>query len=219
MQQAQAVSSFNPTGFLTVLPAVTRHTQIQFRHVRGQDHDDAVQEAVAQAYLSWAGLAEQGREVKPSAIAHFAALRVKSGARVGGHVNTKDVMNPLAQQRRGFRVVSMSQDREPGLPNPDDALANPVSISGLIPDERSSVLDQVAFKMDFQAWCQRQPERDQAMMAMLAAGHGPSHVADQFGLSRPRMSQLRAKWAKDWALFQEPDAKADQSPAQAEQAA
>ena len=35
------------------------------------------------------------------------------------------------------------------------------------------------------------------MMAMLAAGNGPSHVADEFGLSRPRLSQLRAKWAKD----------------------
>ena len=43
------------------------------------------------------------------------------------------------------------------------------------------------------------------MMTMLAAGHSPSWVADEFGVSRPRMNQLRRKWASEWLVFIEPE--------------
>ena len=119
--------------------------------------------------------------------------------------STTDVLSRQAQKQRGFRLTSLDADHDPQLPNPDDALANPVSVSGLIPDTSAPIGDQVQFKIDFGTWFGQQPEREQAMMTMLAAGHSPSWVTDEFGVSRPRMSQLRKKWAREWLAFIEPE--------------
>src|SRR5665213_3453085 len=95
-------------GFLNILPAVRTHAKIQFRKLPAERREDAVQEAVAAACVSYQELAARGQldVAHPGTVADFAVRRVKSGRHVGGNQDAaKDVMSPICQERHGVIVV------------------------------------------------------------------------------------------------------------------
>src|ERR1017187_5045724 len=98
------------SGFLTVLPAVETHAKIQFRKLRPEQREDAIQEAIASACVSYQILAAKNRlhDAKPATIATFAVNYVRNHRHVGGHQNVRDVMSPLCQHRHGTKVVGDS---------------------------------------------------------------------------------------------------------------
>lgn len=61
-------------GFLNLLPAVQTHAQIQFRHLPLEQREDAIQEAIASACVSYQILAAEGRlhVAHPGTLATFA---------------------------------------------------------------------------------------------------------------------------------------------------
>src|SRR4051794_41032696 len=98
------------TEFLSLCPVVERHARVVFRGYRGADREEAVAEAVAAAYESYAGLRARGKDPVrsfPGAMAAFAVLHVKDGRHVGGRSSSTDVLSRKARQRRGFRVQSL----------------------------------------------------------------------------------------------------------------
>jgi transposase len=44
--------------------------------------------------------------------------------------------------------------------------------------------------------------RDRSIISALITGEHPSAVADRFGISRGRVSQLRRKYEQEWLNFQ-----------------
>ena len=63
--------------------------------------------------------------------------------------------------------------------------------------------DQVAFRLDFASWLADLKRRDRKLVRFLAVGNTPSEAAGRFGVSRARMSQLRAELRTSWEAFLE----------------
>ena len=181
------------TDFLAVLPAVRTHAQVCFRKLPRNDREEAVAEATACAFVSYCSLARRNRlnGVYPSTLATYAAHRVRNDRHVGGSQSSTDVLSPLAGRRRGFVVGSLTPSRgEDGW----RAVA--------VEDGRVSPADQAAFNLDFRAWLDGFTGRDRRIINRLAAGEGTMAVADRFGLSPGRVSQLRHQFERSWTQFQ-----------------
>ena len=169
-------------GFLTVLPAVQTHAQIRFRKLPAERRADAVQEAIASACVSYRLLAAQGRlhEAHPGSVAGFAVKFVRNGRHVGGRQDAaRDALSPAAQRR--YRFCAAGIDRY---------------------DRKASIPDIAAFRIDFAEWLKGLTHRDRHIVAALARGDQTSAVADRFGLTPGRISQLRRKYEHLWLTFQ-----------------
>jgi hypothetical protein len=176
-------------GFLLVLPAVQTHAQIQFRRLPLVHREEAIQEAIAFACVNYQHLAAQGklRVVHPGTLATFAVNRVRCGRHVGGKQDTaNDLLSPRCQRRHGMRVESIGGDWR----------------RMLIADRKASIPDVAAFRIDFACWLSQLDERDRRIIGAFIAGEHGCAVADRFGLSAGRVSQLRRRYERDWLVFQ-----------------
>ena len=181
-------------GFLSVLPAVRTHARIRFRRLPAERREEAVQEAIASACVSYQRLAARGRlhAARPSTLATFAVHFVRNGRHVGGGQDAAgDALSPAAQARHGFRTASLDpRDRASGG-------WRQVAVE----DRRTAVPDLAAFRVDFARWLRTLARRDRRIVAALAAGEGTGAVAGRFGLSPGRVSQLRRRYEHLWHAF------------------
>lgn len=190
-------------GFLAVLPAVKTHARIQFRRLAAARREEAVQEAVAAACVSYGRLAARGRlaAARPGTIADFAVKHVRNGRHVGGRQNAaRDVMSPVAARRHGVRVVSYDQRPRPGATlgwEAGDAWRQQ-AVAG----RRDLIPDTACFRIDFDRWLERLTERDRAVVTAMTAGERTTALGRRFGISGCRVSQLRRKFEQDWRAFQ-----------------
>jgi hypothetical protein len=183
------------SGFVSVLPEVQSRVGINFRYLGDEAKEEATQEAVASAFVAFRSLTRRGRLGSSTAgtLSSFAVKHVRSGRHVGGsQERARDVMSTAARRRQ--RVTVMSYNRPEG-----DASPWPVS---LIADRKASVPDLAAFRIDFKEWVGRMGERDRNVIAQLAEGEKTHVVAERFGLSPGRVSQLRRRYERDWQVFQ-----------------
>jgi Helix-turn-helix domain len=188
-------------SFLQVLPAVLTHAKIQFRRLGAQRREEAIQETIATACVNYQLAAAQGKlnVVRPGSLADFAVKHVRAGRRVGGHQDAaRDVMSPVCQRRHRVEVVSIDHHRLPAsLRNGTDGWRQLV-----LADRKVPVPDLAAFRVDFGQWFQTRSRRDRSIISWLIAGESPSVVADRFGISRGRVSQLRRRYEQEWRTFQ-----------------
>jgi hypothetical protein len=96
-------------------------------------------------------------------------------------------MSRYAQLGHGFKV--------------EDCYGNWIEL--LASDERASVPDQVAAKMDVSAWFAMLGQRMRQIAKELALGFSTSEVARKHGVSAGRISQLRRSLEESWAAFQQ----------------
>jgi len=156
--------------------------------------DDASAETIAFAWMWFVKLIQQGKHPERfvSAIATYAAQTVRSGRKLCGQENSKDVLAMRAQGRYHFSVS----------PIPDTS-----SLEGNIFDEAlhdntmTPVPDQVSFRLDFPAWLATLSARDRKLIRTLMTGESTAAMAHQFSLSPSRISQLRREFQHDWQLF------------------
>ena len=107
------------------------------------------------------------------------------------------MLSPVAQVRHDFAVARLP-DRA-GVPTPDskpDAFAD-----ALADNTKSRVPDQVAFRLDFPRWRRTFRTRDRKVLDALMTGGRTDEVADRFGISPARVSQLRRAFEQSWAAF------------------
>ena len=185
------------SGFLTVLPAVQTHAKIVFRHMPLIHREEAIQEAIAAAVIAYRRLAAQGRlqVAHPGTIATYAAKHVRNGRHVGGHQDRpKDVMSPIAQHRHGIQLESYDVGRSERSANDWRQL--------VIADRKASVPDLAAFRIDFADWLRSHTSRDRKIILKLGTGESTRAVAEQFGISEGRVSQLRRRYEQDWRAMQ-----------------
>jgi hypothetical protein len=179
-------------GFLAILPRIVVHANIRFRRLRPDRKEEAIAETVAAAFAAFSRLAQR-RKLKQgfaSTVAEFAARHVAEDRHVGGSLSSRDAMSKLAQRRRRFRVRSF---------NAHDHNGN----KPLVADQgRFSPADAASFNIDFSAWLKSHPHRHRRIIAGMAGGEGTFALADQFGLSRSRISQLRREYEQSWLRFQ-----------------
>jgi hypothetical protein len=183
-------------GFLSMLSAVETHAKIQFRRLPAAKREEAIQETIAAACVHYQLAAAQGKlhAVHPGTLAGFAVRHTRTGRHVGGvQDRTKDVLSPTCHRRYGVQVEGIYANRScHGI-----AGWRQVAIS----DRKVPVPDLAAFRIDFARWLKTLCHRDRRIIAALVAGNGTAVVADQFGTTAVRISQLRRKYENLWAIF------------------
>jgi hypothetical protein len=182
-------------GFLSILPTVERHAWFAFRHWHGaHDREDAVAETVAVAWAWYVRLMRRGKDPTafPSALASYASRHVKSGRRLCGTESTRDALSPTARQRRGFSVQPLRTAGRPDEPTWQEAL---------IDNTQSAVPEQVAFRVDFPDWLATLGDRDRGLAEAMALEHRTLDLAQDFGVSPGRVSQLRRDFRRSWQRF------------------
>jgi DNA-directed RNA polymerase specialized sigma24 family protein len=176
--------------FLTALPRFQAHAEFAFRHVRCEDaRADLAAEAIALAWRAFARLARRGRNPQAfvTTLARRCTQAVRSGRRLAGS-SAADVLSPVAAARHHFTVARLGGA---------DPLADALSGNAVTP-----VPDQTAFRVDFPRWRAGIRARDRRVLDALMLGGRTGEVADRFGLSPARVSQLRRAFAAGWADFQ-----------------
>ena len=189
------------SSFLQVLPAVETHARIQFRRLPLEQREDAVQEAIASACVSFQVLAANGKltVAHPSTLATYAVKFVRNHRHVGGHQDgPRDVMSPVCQRRHGVKVVSYDRHQVPASLRDGSDGWKRVAVA----DRNANIPDVIAFALDFGRWLQILSHRDRSIIQALTSGDTTKAVADQFGLSEGRVSQLRRKFEQLWRVFQ-----------------
>jgi hypothetical protein len=181
-------------AFLTILPRIELHGRVYFRHKKGEKRDEAIAEMVALAWKSFVNLARRGKDATqfPMALARYAAQGVHNGRRLCGQDRIKDVLSPRAQQAHNFTVVSLPEG---------SSLNGNIFDEALIDNTRTPVDDQVAFRLDFPAWRRTRSDRDRRVIDDLMVGERTMDVADRYGLTAARISQLRRDFYEDWTKF------------------
>jgi hypothetical protein len=181
-------------GFMTLLPEIKQRLHQAFRRRDAAAREEAITDAIVLCLLSYVRLHEQGRadKVTASNLAWYAAKQVKTGRSVGCRLNSKEPLAVYAQQRRGIRVEHLRAN------NPDDH----EWIDSLVQDQRSTVLDHVAAKLDVAAWLKTLCRRTRRIATDLAKGSTTSEVARKYGVTAARISQLRQELKNSWGEFQ-----------------
>jgi hypothetical protein len=181
-------------GFLAVLPAVQTHAKIRFRHLRAEQREEAIQEAIAFACVSYQRLVGQGKQeaLRSATLAEFAVRRVRNGRFVACRQHSQDVLGPFVHQKRGFEVRSLTPSRE----DQGGWQATLIECKRVLPS------DMAAFRIDLEQWLASFSQRHRQIITTLASGERTAAVAEQFGLTAGRVSQLRRRYERHWLAFQ-----------------
>ena len=181
--------------FLALLPAIQADVRFAFRQLTAEAHEEATQEATANAFVAYARLVDQGRAHAAAAtpLARFAVSQVRAGRMVGTRFNVRDVSSVGCQRRKG--VVLDRLDRW------DDR--KECWREALVEDQSCTPAELAASRIDFEDWLETLPSRLRQITLRLAEGGRTRDVAREFGLSPARISQLRSELHAAWEAFQE----------------
>ena len=197
--------------FIPLIAIVDRHARVVFRHLPAADREEAATEAVAAAFKAFVRLKARGKPVNDlrSGIAAYAVLHTKSGRRVGGHLNSNDVLSGQAQRKHGFKVESLSMDRSFGGHDHRRSNHQPDPIEEqLRENSRTPPSEQAAFRIDFRDWLAAWSHRDRKMIHDLGLGERTADVAKKYGITPGRVSQRRRQYQNDWRRYYDEPAEA-----------
>ena len=195
-------------AFLSLRPRILTHAQFIFRDVDCEDHKaDCISETIALAWKWFLRLVEKGKDPRgfASVLSGYAARAVKNGRRLCGQLRAKDVMNPVAQRRHGFRLETLpfstrtcQEDRygvAGGQRRQDEFEERLCDNTRTPPDE------QAMFRLDFVAWLNSLTARERQIVRAMARNERTRDLSQQFGVSPSRISQLRRDFALGWQDF------------------
>jgi hypothetical protein len=197
MSAISQTSSGWQAGFLQLLHVVETHAKIQFRRLPADRREEAIQETIAAACMNYQLAVAQGKlnVLRPGMLADFAVRHVRTGRHVGGKQDAaQDVMSPVAHRRHGVQLHHYYAHRGGDGTDGWRQLA--------IEDRKASIPDLAAFRIDFAQWLKSLTRRDRWIIAAFVSGERTSSVADRFGISEARVSQLRRKYEREWQVFQ-----------------
>jgi hypothetical protein len=193
--------------FLELLPRLERHGRIFFRGLKAHQKEEAIADMVALAWKWFGRLAERGKDVGqfPTAFVSWVARAVNQGRRLTGQESAKEVLNPEAQRRHSFRVLSLPTSPRSSIPRLDaepHGRCMPEALEERLRDNtRTPVPEQAAFRIDWPAWLTTIAERDRRLLEDLALSHRTGELARKYGLSPGRISQKRRQFHDDWQRF------------------
>ncbi len=177
------------SAFADILPEIKKWLRLAFCRLGAEAREDAIEEGIIHALLSYSRLHGKGRAAKANAssLAWYAARAVKRGRPAVGRMNGRDPLSRYAQVGSGIRLERQNGEW----------------IDKLVADKRASVPDQVAAKLDVTAWFTSLTQRTKQIAKDLAIGSSTSEVAQKHGVTQGRISQLRRRLAESWATFQQ----------------
>jgi len=183
------------SSFVDLLPQIHNYVVPAFRHLQDAEQDDAVQDAVAHAFVMFVRLMKRGRVdlVYATVLARFGIGHVRAGRSIGTTSNSRDVASKSAQRRHAFAVARL--DRYD--------FRKRRWLEAVVEDRRTAVADQAAFRIDFPAWLCRLTIRNRRIAEALACGNSTSFVARRHRVSAGRIAQIRRELQDSWLAFHE----------------
>ena len=185
--------------FLAMLPLIVRQAKVAFRGKDSESREELTAEVVANAYVCFTRLVELGRESLAfgTPLGTYAVRQVRSGRRVGGKLNVRDISSRHCQVNKNVRV-----ERLDGFDEDEEEWQEV-----LLEDRRSTPSEIAACRIDFAAWLKVLSRRDRGIATTLATGETTKETGKRFKLSSGRISQIRAELKASWQAFQgEPEA-------------
>ena len=175
--------------FLALLPKIRAVAKFNFRHLRAEARDEAIEEVVANAFVAFAKLVEQNRSHRAfgSTLGGYAVRQFRVGRRVGVRFKSTDIM---AHRTRRLRIRQLEESEELGA-----------WWTAAIANHRTPVADQAAFRIDFPSWLRMLRPHQRRVVEALAANYSTGEVARQIGVSAGRVSQMRRELHAAWEQF------------------
>lgn len=194
--------------FLDLLPRIETHARICFRFIPcPHRRADQVAETVALAWQCYLRLVEKGKDINHFVMtfACTVARSVQCGRRLAGMARSKDIMNPQAQQRFGFKVETLPQAtrlRHESLYGRVNGQKQHDAFEERLQDNRiTPVAEQAAFRIDFPQWRHTLSHRNRAIIDRMLLDERTLDLSRKFGISPGRVSQLRQQFHSDWLRF------------------
>ena len=184
-------TQFMQQRFLAMLPQIRRQALRAFRNAGAEARTELTQEAIALAYGMFVRLVRQGKAAVayPTPMAQFAIRQVRAGRRVGCRQNVHDIMWPHPRCARGHQFA-----------------AHPERAAGLnlmlCEDRHAGPAETAAARLDVADWFRKLSPRNRRIARALAVGEQTNAVAQRFGLTAGRISQLRSLFRTQWEQFQ-----------------
>ncbi len=184
--------------FQQILPKVHSQAIYAFRQLSEEAREEAVQESVCCACLTYARLHGRGdvTAIKPCSLARYAILRCRGGREVGQRRNSQDALSTYARRRRAVCVESLH------LRDPESDCWSEI----LVEDGTITPADLAASRIDYPAFLATLDPRRRQIAEMLASGESTFDVAQTFSVSPARISQLRNEFRAAWDRFVENEA-------------
>jgi hypothetical protein len=194
-------------AFLQLLPIIRRHARIHYRHLPPIEREEAIQEIIVSSFVAFTRLCQQQKQhcAFGTPLAVYAAAQFNAGRRVSTPSNRRDVTSAYCQRCTGVSVQSLQRwnDEEQEW----DEL--------VVEDRHATPAEIATLRIDFWAWLASLPRRDRWIAWLLAAGEAVREIADRFGLTPGRISQMRRELCDSWHMFVADIAKTQLDPARA----
>jgi hypothetical protein len=176
-----------------MLDAIASVAQFAFRRHSPWRRQELVDESIGYAFVMFCRLVERGKLhlAYPSPLAWYAVRRVRSDHQLGVRQSKKDVLSKFAQRHNGFSVRSLAERDRSGRWQ-----------DLVVEDRHASPADVASFRLDFAQWLRRLRSRSRKVALDLASGNRPMDTARRFGVSRPRIAQMRRELEANWHAFQ-----------------
>ena len=180
--------------FLRMLPAIRTQARFGFRNLRLEARAEAVQEVIANAFVAYRRLVELGHEdlAYPTPLAQYAIAQIREGRQIGNRLNVHDITSRYCQRRMGIRIDRLNRF--------DDRRQSWVEL--VLEDRNATPAEIAILRIDFRRWLALLPRRHRCIAQKLAIGETTKTVAQQYGVSAGRISQLRRELQEAWREFQ-----------------
>lgn len=182
--------------FEEMLPAIENVLSYRARRLRDEERrEEYIQNGRAIAFQEFLALVQLGnlQNATPYTIATYASKQSISGRLCGTSANCRDVYSVECQQAHGFGLARID-DSEPR----DERRGWEALITS---DLQATPALVVQVKLDFRAWFDSLPLKKRTIALALAGGATTKEVAELFGLTEGRISQLRRELMESWARF------------------
>jgi hypothetical protein len=185
--------------FLRLLPLIARQAKVAFQGQDSETREELTAEVIANAYVCFARLVERGRESLAfgTPLGMYAVRQVRSGRRVGGKLNVRDITSRRCQVVKGVRVESLD-----GFDDDEEEWKEI-----LLEDRHAGPAEIAASRIDFAAWLGALSHRNRRIATTLATGETTLETAKRFDVSSGRISQIRGELKTSWMTFQGEPAK------------
>jgi hypothetical protein len=182
-------------NFLSIVPTIERVARRKLHFIANHDtRADTVADVVAVCWKWFQRLAEKGRDARrfSTKLAYLAVRFVTCGRRVWGSESLRDPMSMRARLRHGFRLQQLEERGNYDEPEWQEALHD---------NMQTPVPDQAAFRQDFPRWLRRLGSHKRRVAEKMLMGERTTDLAQKFGVSQGRVSQLRREMEADWRQF------------------
>ena len=167
-------------------PEIQRRLRNAFSRLEPVARQEAVGEGVAHCLMAYVRLHARGKAhvATPATLVYYSSRHVRRGRPAAGRLNGKEPLSRYAQLGKGIRLEHCDWMDE------------------MVLDQRASVPDRVAAKLDVGAWFATLSRRMKHIARDLAIGFSTGEVALKYGVTASRISQLRRALEESWILFQ-----------------